>query len=39
MTIKITPSAVINWFKNLTPKENRRFIKFDIWEDLPGRSS
>ena len=21
---------VINWFKNLTHKENRRFIKFDI---------
>ena len=27
-TLKIIPSAVINWFKNLTPKENRRFLTF-----------
>ena len=29
---------VINWFKNLTHKENRRFIKFDIADFYPSIS-
>ena len=30
---------VINWFKNLTHKENRRFIKFDIADFYPSISA
>ena len=28
-------SSVLNWFKNLDEKENRKFIKFDIAEFYP----